>query len=305
MTSTALAPMGPPPPPGAPRPPGVAPGLDEGATMAKAGAENFPVASRILPARARRHLLAIYGFARGVDDLGDLAPGDRLAQLDGFVAAFDEALAGRPSHPLLTRAAQMARETGAPRELFLRLVQANRQDQVVRRYPTYEDLAAYCDLSANPVGRLVLAAFGVVDEAAGTLADLVCTGLQLVEHWQDVAEDRRAGRIYLPLEDLDRFGVSEADLDAASASPALRRLVAFEAGRARRLLLEGAPLVGRLGGRGRLAVAGFVGGGLAQLEAMEGAGYDVLAVQVKASKPAVLAKAAALAAPAPIRWGRP
>lgn len=267
------------------------PVLDETATMRKAADENFPVASRVLPAAQRRYLEAIYGFARAVDDLGDLAPGDRSRQLEAFATALDDALAGRPAPPLLERAAAMAAATGADRSLLERLIQANRQDQVVQRYETYDELAAYCDLSANPVGRLVLAAFGVADRHAGELSDRICTGLQLVEHWQDVAEDRRAGRIYLPREDLDRFGVAETDLDAPAASPALRRLMAFEAGRARDLLVSGAPLVRLLGGRPGAAVAGFAGGGLAQLEAMAGARYDVLAVQVKASKGAVAARA--------------
>ena len=280
----------------APPTPVVTPGLDEAVTMAKAWAEDVPLATRLLPATARAHLLAVYGFARAVDDLGDLAPGDRGAKLDAFVAAFDDALAGRPAHPLLARAAEMARATGADRSLFLRLVEANRQDQVVARYPTYDDLAAYCDLSANPVGRLVLCAFGVDDPVAGELSDRICTGLQLVEHWQDVAEDRRAGRIYLPLEDLAGFQVAEGDLDAPTASAGLRRLLAFEGARARALLVGGIPLVRRLGGRAGLAVAGFVGGGLAQLDALAAARYDVLGVQVKATKAAVLAKAAAVAA---------
>lgn len=281
------------------RPPRPVPGggvvLDEAATMAKAGAENFPVALRLLPATVRDHLLAVYGFARAVDDIGDLADGDRAAQLDAFAASFDEALAGRSAHVLLTRAAAMARATGADRVHFDRLVEANRRDQVQHRYETFEELVGYCALSANPVGRLVLAAFGVRDEAAGVLSDRVCTGLQLVEHWQDVAEDRRAGRVYLPAEDLRRFGVADADLDAPSASPALRRLLAFEAGRARELLLAGAPLAGRLAGRTRLAIAGFIGGGLAQLDALEVAEYDVLAVEVKATKAAVLKAALGVA----------
>lgn len=267
------------------------PALDEAATLAKAGAENFPVASRLLPAAARDHLLAVYGFARAVDDIGDLAEGDRARQLDAFVAELDAALAGKAAHPILTRVVATLRATGADRSLLDRLVAANRQDQVVGRYATVEELVAYCDLSANPVGRLVLAIFGVHDEAAGLLSDRICTGLQLVEHWQDVAEDRRAGRIYLPGQDMDRFGVTEGDLDTSSASPALRRLVAFEAARARELLVAGAPLVRRLGGRPGLAVAGFVGGGLAQLDAIEAASYDVLAVEVKASKRAVSKKA--------------
>jgi squalene synthase HpnC len=268
--------------------------LDETATMAKAGAENFPVALFLLPRRVRAHLLAVYGFARAVDDLGDLAEGDRLAKLDAFAHAFDEALRGASAHPLVSRAAEMARATGADRSLFARLVEANRKDQVQHRYESFDELLGYCELSANPVGRLVLAAFGVHDERAKTLSDRICTGLQLVEHWQDVAEDRRAGRVYLPAEDLRCFGVTEADLDASVASPALRRLIAFEAGRARDLLLAGAPLIGRVPGRARVAVAGFVGGGLAQIEAMELARYDVLGTTVKASKVAVAARALAL-----------
>lgn len=261
--------------------------LDEAATMDKARVENFPVASRLLPGRVREHLLAIYGFARAVDDLGDLAEGDRLAGLDAFADELDRALAGGPAQPLLARVARTLEAIGADRSLLDRLVAANRQDQVVSRYARLEDLLAYCDLSANPVGRLVLACFGVHDEVAGRLSDQICSGLQLVEHWQDVAEDRRAGRIYLPEQDRVAFGVAEADLDARAASPALRRLMAFETSRARDLLVGGAPLVDLLGGRPAMAVAGFVGGGLAQLEAIEAAGYDVLAVQAKASKAAV------------------
>src|SRR5262249_22641472 len=152
---------------------------------------------------------------------------------------------------------------------------------------TYEDLAQYCALSANPVGRLVLAIFGRDDAVLRGWSDSICTGLQLVEHWQDVAEDYRAGRIYLPLEDLEHFGVDPAALGEPTTSLELRSLLACETGRARRLLVGGAPLVTALGGRPRVAIAGFVGGGLAQLDAIERQGYEVLAAPVKASKAAV------------------
>jgi phytoene/squalene synthetase len=144
-----------------------------------------------------------------------------------------------------------------PQQVFADLIRANRQDQVVSRYPAFSDLAGYCRLSANPVGRIVLHVFGAATPERMILSDRVCTALQLAEHWQDVAEDFRAGRIYLPAEDMERFGVAEGDLAAASAGPQLRALMAFEVERARRLLGEGA-------------------GGRAALAAITNAGYDVL-----------------------------
>ncbi|MGD0896001.1 MAG: squalene synthase HpnC [Acidimicrobiales bacterium] len=252
--------------------------------MAKAGAENFPVATRLLPRRIRQQLLAIYGYARFVDDVGDVAAGDRLAQLEWVEAELDRALAGAASHPVFVAVGRLAAEIGVGRRPFVDLIEANRQDQVVTRYPSYEHLEAYCALSANPVGRLVLAVFGRRDAESAEFSDRVCTALQLVEHFQDVAEDFAAGRVYLPAEDLTRFGVGEPALAAGPATPAVRRLMAFEAARARRLLQSGRPLVAELSGWGRLAVAGFVGGGLAQLDAIERRGYDVLSGPVKATR---------------------
>ncbi|HLI15224.1 MAG TPA: squalene synthase HpnC [Acidimicrobiales bacterium] len=258
-----------------------------GSVLAKARGENFPVASRLLPVRVRRQLLAIYGFARFVDDVGDLAPGDRLAALEWAEAELDRALDGRATHPVFVAAGRLAAELGLDRRPFADLIAANRLDQEVKRYPTWEALEHYCSLSANPVGRLVLAVFGQPSAEAAVLSDRICTALQVVEHLQDVREDFAAGRVYLPAEDLARFGVEEADLAAAAASPRLRRAVAFEAGRARRLLVAGAPLIGLVPGAGRVAIAGFVGGGLAQLDALEAAAYDVLARPVKARRAAV------------------
>ncbi len=275
---------------------GEQPELSLAGIAAKSRTENFTVASRLLPRSLRAHLGAVYGFARFVDDVGDLAPGDRERQLDWVEAELARSFQGHATHPVLVAVERSAAELGLDRRPFDDLIAANRQDQRVSRYPTYADLEAYCALSANPVGRLVLAILGRRDALAVALSDLVCTGLQLVEHWQDVAEDLRAGRIYLPLEDLERFGVAEEELAAPAATPAFRRLMAFEVGRARDLLRSGAPLVGLLAPAGRVAVAGFVGGGLAQLDAVERHGYDVLAYRVKASRCAVGARAAALLA---------
>jgi squalene synthase HpnC len=258
----------------------------------KAAAENFTVASLLLPRRQRRALLGIYGFARLVDDIGDEATGDREAMLDWLEADVERMLSGTAIHPLLRRLAPAARELGFPKQPFLRLIAANRQDQEVSRYQTYGQLAAYCDLSANPVGELVLHVFGVATPERVRLSDSVCTGLQLAEHWQDVGEDYRRGRIYLPLEDLARFGVAETDLAAERPSPALKQLLAFEVERGRRLLDAGIELVRSLSGRAKLAVAGYVGGGRAAFDAIESSGYDVLGDAPKATRTARLAATA-------------
>lgn len=269
---------------------GLRPSLGVDEVMAKSSAENFTVASRLLPRSIRAHFLAVYGYARFVDDVGDLAPGDRDRQLDWVETELDRAFAGTAEHPVFVEIGTTARALGLDRTPFADLLAANRQDQVVDRYATFDELMQYCALSASPVGRLVLAVLGRTDDLATMLSDQICTGLQLVEHWQDIGEDYRAGRIYLPLEDLSRFSVSPDELGAEGATPALRRLVAFEVGRARDLLHAGAPLVRLLDGPGRLAIAGYVGGGLAQLDAVERAGYDVLRRPVKATKLAVAAR---------------
>ena len=254
-----------------------------GAVVARAGAENFPVVSRLLPRRERSHLLALYGFARLVDELGDTIVGDRLAALDWLEAELDLAFAGRASHPLMVRLQPSLRECALPREPFARLIEANRVDQRVSRYETWEQLRGYCALSANPVGELVLHVFGLATPARIVLSDSICTALQLTEHCQDVAEDFVSGRVYLPAQDMDRFGCTTADLEAAGngraghGSEPLRAVLAFEVARARELLADGAPLIDELRGRPRLAVAAFVAGGRAALGAIERARYEVLA----------------------------
>lgn len=244
---------------------------------AQAAHENFPVASRLLPAPVRADLLAIYGFARLTDDIGDEICGDRLAALSWLEGELDSAVAGEASHPVMMRLGATIAARHLPIEPLRDLIEANRADQRVRRYETFEDLVGYCRLSANPVGRLVLHVLGAATPDRIALSDDVCTGLQVVEHLQDVGEDLSNGRVYLPLEDLRAEGCDEHDLEAPSAGAALRRVVALEAARARRLLFSGAPLAASLPWRPRVAVAAFAAGGMAAIDAIERADFDVLA----------------------------
>ena len=274
--------------------------------VANAPGENFPVALRLLPARHRRHLTNLYFFARLTDDLGDEAsgygsgapptgsperPGLRLRLLDELAADVDRIYSGgTPQSPVMRAMAETVRECDVPAQPLLDLIQANRQDQKVTRYPTYPDLERYCELSANPVGQIVLYIFGVATPERIALSDNICTALQLAEHWQDVAEDLGNGRIYLPGEDLERFGCTEADLAAPTAGQAVRQLMTFETDRASRLLDQGAPLVGTLRGAARLAVAGYLAGGRAALAAIRGQHYDVLAGTPRGRKPRLAAE---------------
>lgn len=268
-------------------------GDPERGTLDKAAGENFPVAPFFLPRAWRTDLMAVYGFARLVDDIGDgdLAPGgadarllgvspeeaeDRLLLLDAFEADLNRVFTSTPRHPLLRRLQPTVRRCSLAPEPFLGLIGANRQDQLVTRYETYDDLLAYCELSANPVGRLVLAVTGASTPERIRHSDAICTALQIVEHLQDVAEDLGRDRIYLPAEDMKQFLVQEADLATKTAGASVRALVAYEAQRARDLLNEGAPLVGSVHGRLKLLLAGFVAGGRAAIHAIAAAEYDVL-----------------------------
>jgi squalene synthase HpnC len=237
--------------------------------------------------------MAVYGFARLVDDIGDgdLAPGgadarllgvsaadaeDRLVLLDAFEADLRRVFTGTPRHPLLRRLEPTVRRCSLTPEPFLGLIAANRQDQLVTRYESYDDLLAYCELSANPVGRLVLGVTGTSTPERIRRSDAICTALQIVEHLQDVKEDLGRDRVYLPAADMKRFHVRETDLAAPTAGASVRALVAYEAERARDLLNEGAPLVGSVHGRLKLLLAGFVAGGRSAIDAITAAGYDVL-----------------------------
>jgi squalene synthase HpnC len=262
-------------------PPGL-PGASQ--ILGRAAGENFPVASAVLPKESRHHLLAFYGFARLVDYLGDEYAGDRLGALNWLEcetrSALDEPSRSEPGpgggHPLVANAATSVRDLALDPQPLFDLIEANRRDQQVSRYESFEDLLTYCRLSADPVGRLVLGAFGVEGPDPLTYSDAICTGLQLAEHWQDVLEDARAGRIYLPMEDLHRFGVDATSLARGPASPQCRALMVFEVARARSWLDRGLPLLTSVAGRQRWAVAGFWAGGHAALDRIAKNDFDVL-----------------------------
>jgi len=288
--------------------PGTAASLSA-AMSGKAAAENFPVALRLLPHRYGEQLMAVYAFARTVDDVGDEAPPDeRMSLLDGLdedltrlyslapvagdtsagdSASDGSAVAGSAKSvrdPAVAGLARVVTACNIPAQPFRDLIAANRQDQVVSRYETFDDLLGYCRLSANPVGRIVLQVFGCYTPARAELSDAICSGLQVVEHLQDVAEDYQAGRIYLPAVDMRAHGCSEQDLAGTTAPLQLRRVIAAEAGRAADLLAAGAPLIGQLRGWARVAVAGYVAGGRAALAAIVAADYDVLAATPRPGK---------------------
>lgn len=241
------------------------------------------MALRVLPRRWRDGLIALYGFARLVDQAGDAAGGDREALLDAVEADLTRVFeGGDPRHSLLRALQPVVAVHGLRREPFLRLIEANRRDQHVARYATWGSLLDYCAFSANPVGEWVLGLAGATTPERLAWSDAICSALQVIEHCQDVAEDYRAGRVYLPRADLRHAGCAEKDLECAPATPALRRAVAMSARRARVLLQRGAPLPGTLRGPARVAVAAFIGGGHAALDALENADYDVTSTTLRA-----------------------
>ena len=250
------------------------PSLAPEAVLGRMGGENFPVALSILPAARRRELVALYGVVRLIDEAGDSAAGDRLALLDEVEQEVDAALDGRARHPLLQRLTPVARAHGLDRGPFVRLIEANRWDQRAPDLVSWNELQAYCALSAAPVGELVLAVFDQSTAENEADAARVCTALQVLEHCQDVAEDAQSGRCYLPREDRDRECVAPEDLTSARAPRGLRRVVAQQVERAEADLERGAALCRRLRGWARLAVAGFVGGGAATASALRAAGFD-------------------------------
>jgi squalene synthase HpnC len=256
------------------------------ASAAQARSENFPVALRILPRGPRDKLMRAYSFARFVDDVGDEAPGDRLALLDAVDKDVRALPAGTATLPVV-QALRALVDVGTPLEPFLDLIEANRIDQRVKRYESFSDLLHYCDYSAAPVGRIVLHIAGAATERNVADSDAVCNALQVLEHCQDVGEDARVGRIYMP-------GIELDDALATSTGDAVRQAVATHVALALGMLQAGRGLVRRLSGWPRLAVAGFVGGGLATAAALRRADYDVLARTVRPSKGRTAGEAARL-----------
>jgi squalene synthase HpnC len=256
--------------------------------MARAGGENFPVASILFPRELRPHLMSVYGFARLVDQLGDEAgvdAADRLKLLDQLGEELDAVYRGSaPSHPLLRRLAWTVERFGVPRDPFDRLIEANRRDQTVHRYATFGDLQGYCALSANPVGELVLHLCRRATPERIALSDATCTGLQLVEFWQDLGEDAARGRVYVPQEDLERFGYDHDRLLRGVADDPFRALMGFQAERTRGLLERGRPLARALPGRIGMAVRLFTAGGLAALDDLSRRQFDTLGRNAHASR---------------------
>lgn len=285
--------------------------------LARSHYENFTVGSWLVPKDKLRHIYAVYAYCRTVDDLGDEAAlegsdpsslevdtvsllaarlegstggfgGDdrayRLALLDLWQAELEACYSGTPSHPVMVALRESIDAFDLPAEPLLKLIEANRMDQRSQRYPIYDDLLHYCDHSANPVGRLFLYLFGYRDEERQKLADATCTALQLANFWQDVARDYLKGRIYLPLEDMARFGYTEEELAQGVVTPEFRQLLAFEVERAMDLFRQGAPLASTLDGVARLDVALFTRGGVAVLEAIRKQRYDVLTARPSLSR---------------------
>ena len=238
--------------------------------------ENFTVGSWFLPRTLRPHLFAVYAFCRRTDDLGDEAPGDRLTLLDDWEAELSLCYEGQPTDPVIVALQDTIHRFDIPAEPFTRLIEANRMDQRQQRYSTYDDLLHYCSHSAEPVGRMVLYVLGYRDSARQALSDATCTALQLANFWQDVHRDYRMGRIYIPQEDMARFGYSEKELAVGVVNDRFRSLMRFQVDRAEELFLKGLPLEQRLHGRARLDIALFSGGGMAVLTAIRRQNYDVL-----------------------------
>lgn len=248
-------------------------------TFAERHEENFTVISWCLPASLRPHFAALYTYCRMTDDIGDEADGDRLALLDEWEGQFRDCLAGKRDTPVFIALGETIDRRQLRPDPFLRLIQANRIDQQQQRFATYADLLDYCSYSATPVGRMVLGVLGYHDEGRGELSDATCIGLQLANFWQDVSRDRDKGRIYLPQEDLDRFGVTEAEIFAGKDSERSRALIQFEVTRARALFRKGRALEQQIDRRSQVDIRLFRLGGEAVLDAIEAANYNVLSTR--------------------------
>jgi squalene synthase HpnC len=262
--------------------PAVTPSLEEARAycerLARSHYENFSVATWFLPRRLRPHFHSIYAYCRISDDLGDEVgnPQHALQLLDIWEGELEACYAGRPRHPVFVALAETVRACDIPRQPFADLLTAFRQDQRVNRYETFEEVVGYCRYSANPVGRLVLYACGYHDDERQQLSDYTCTALQLANFWQDVAVDYGKGRIYLPLEDLRRFGVTEKDITERRATPQFLELMRFEVQRAREWFHKGLALAEKVDSELAIDIELFSRGGLAILQAIEDQGYDVL-----------------------------
>lgn len=261
------------------------------ARLARTHYENFSVATWFLPRRLRQHFCNVYAYCRISDDLGDEV-GDKaasLALLDQWQGELDACYAGAPRHPVFVALAETVRLFDIPKHEFSDLLIAFREDQTVTRFETFEDVLGYCRYSANPVGHLVLYLCGYRDAERQQLSDYTCTALQLANFWQDVTRDYAKGRIYLPLEDLRAFNVSEDDILCGRNTPVFRAMIQFEVDRAREWFHKGLPLVGKVDRELAIDIELFSRGGLEILRAIERQGYAVLGNRPVISKPRKLA----------------
>ncbi len=284
------------------RTPANAPSLSEAreycARLARTHYENFSVASWFLPRRLRQDFYNVYAYCRISDDLGDEV-GDAAASLellDEWLRELDACYEGNPKHPVFVALSETVRLYDIPKHEFSDLLRAFRQDQTVTRFETFADVLAYCRYSANPVGHLVLYLCGYRDAERQQLSDFTCTALQLANFWQDVTVDYDKGRIYLPLEDLRRFGVSEEEISAKRNTPAFRSMMQFEVTRAREWFDQGVPLISKVDRELALDLELFTRGGQEILNAIEKQDYAVLGQRLSISKPRKLALVARAAA---------
>ncbi|HEV2135075.1 MAG TPA: squalene synthase HpnC [Terracidiphilus sp.] len=283
--------------PAAYRIPEKAPSLEEALAycrrLAESHYENFHVATWFLPKALRPHFHTIYAYCRISDDLGDEVPdtAQALALLNLWGRELDACYEGRARHPVFVALRPTIEACGIPKEPFADLLTAFRQDQTVTRYATMQDLLGYCHYSANPVGRLVLYACGEVNEENFRLSDATCTALQLANFWQDVRVDFGKGRVYLPQDDMHRFGVSDEIIAAGVATPEFRALLRHEVEYARGLFEQGLPLIGRVNRELAVDLDLFSRGGLEILRAIERRDYDVLSRRPAISKRTKLALA--------------
>jgi squalene synthase HpnC len=261
------------------------------ANLAKTHYENFSVATWFLPKRLRQDFYNVYAYCRISDDLGDEVgdPAASLELLDQWENELDACYTGSPKHPVFVALAETVRYFDIPKHEFSDLLIAFRQDQTVTRFETFNDVLAYCKYSANPVGHLVLYLCGYCDPERQQLSDYTCTALQLANFWQDISVDFTKGRIYLPLEDLRRFQVSENDIAQNQNTPAFVEMMKFEVERARSWFAKGLSLIGKVNRELAVDLDLFSRGGLEILRAIEKQDYNVLGNRPAISKPRKLA----------------
>src|SRR5450759_2538570 len=259
--------------------------------LARSHYENFAVASWFLPARLRQHFFNVYAYCRISDDLGDEVgdPAASLQMLEQWETELSACYDGHPRHPVFVALAETVRKFEIPKHELADLLTAFRQDQSIVRYETFDDLLGYCKCSANPVGHLVLYLCGYRDSDRQQLSDCTCTALQLANFWQDVSADFAKGRIYLPLEDLRRFGVSEDAIRDRENRSAFRELIKFEVERAREWFRQGLPLIAKVDRALAIDLELFSRGGQEILNAIERQNYAVLGRRPAISKTRKLA----------------